>query len=98
MSFVFNENKFSELNEKYKEMISQNHSWEKIAMRRNKGHVYGVQTFANKMGYSFVEHDADKFTSLYIPYILITIEYNPDFKKDIEEKKKLNPDMDSFMR
>lgn len=95
---IFNEGRLSELNEKYKEMISQNPEWEKTAERRNRQHVIGVQTFGKKIGYDFPDHDADKFNTLYIPYVLISMGYNPDYKDYINAKKKEDPDMDPFMR
>lgn len=95
---IFNEERLSELDKKYKGMISQNPEWEKIANKRNRQHVIGVRTFANKIGHDFPEHDADKFTSLCVPYVLISMGYNPDFKADINAKKKEDPDMDPYMR
>jgi hypothetical protein len=53
-----------------------------------------VQTFAKKIGYAFEDHDADKFESLYVPYVLISIGYNRDFNKDLT----IDEEMDSFMR
>ncbi len=98
MLLNLNESKINDLNEKYRDIINQNPIWENTALIRNKGHVYGVQTFAKKIGHNFPEHDADKFDSLYVPYVLISMGYNPDFKDDIELRKKENPEMDSFMR
>jgi len=98
MILNINESKINELNEKYRDMIADYPIWEETALIRNKGHVLGVQTFAKKIGHDFPEHDADKFTTLYTPYVLISMGYNPDFKADINAKKEKNPDMDSFMR
>lgn len=98
MTYNLNESKFNDLNEKYREMINEYPIWEETSLNRNKQHVLGVQTFAKKIGYDFPDHDADKFTTLYIPYVLISMGYNPDFKADIEARKKDDPKMDSFMR
>ena len=94
MIINLNESKINELNEKYRDLVSEHPEWEKAASTRNKGHVLGVQTFAKKIGYEFPEHDLDKFSTLYVPYILISIGYNKDFNKDLN----IDDEMDSFMR
>lgn len=95
---VINESKLFDLNEKFREMIDRYPEWETTANRRNQAHVRGVRTFAKKIGHDFPNHDQDKFTHLYVPYILISMGYNRDHKDDIAKEKKKNPEMDNFMR
>jgi hypothetical protein len=98
MKFSLKDEKTNKLNEKYKTSIAENEIWEKTALTRNKGHVLGVQMFANKIGYDFSNHDADKFGEFYIPYIFISMSHNQDFRSDIEARKKADPELDLFIR
>lgn len=89
MSKIINEGSFKDLVDKGIEILKKNPEWENVSNRRNSGHIYGVKKFAEKISKEYPKHDNDKFEELKIPYIFLTLGYNPDYKDKLDLIKEM---------
>lgn len=76
------------------ERLNEYPEWTEISDRRNNGHIEGVKYFGKRIGKNYNNHDDDKFGSLYLPYIFITLRYNPDIK----DKLNMDEDMEKLTK